>query len=76
MVWVSTPDSSRSFSIFMAVVVLPEPEGPESRMMWDLSRLPAMHLAASSSLRWNSASVPSTKALGSFFASSLMCFSE
>ena len=38
MVWVWMPIFSSCSSIFNAVVVLPEPEGPDSRMMRDSFR--------------------------------------
>ena len=52
MVWVSMPLLSSTSSIFMAVVVLPEPEGPERRMMWDSPRWSAIFLPAETILRW------------------------
>ena len=46
MVWESTPRFSSSSSIFRAVVVLPDPEGPESRTMGLWGRLVKMASAA------------------------------
>jgi len=51
MVWESTPRFSSSSSIFRAVVVLPEPEGPESSTTGLLSRLLRMRSAARDT-RW------------------------
>ena len=46
-----TPRRSSSSAIFMAVVVLPEPEGPDSSTMGLCSRLDRI-LSAASDTRW------------------------
>ena len=46
MVWDRTPRRSSSSSIFKAVVVFPDPEGPESRTMGLRGRLARMASAA------------------------------
>ena len=51
MAWDRMPISSSRASIFLAVVVLPEPEGPESRTMRLRLRLSAMRRAALSIFR-------------------------
>jgi len=46
MVWDSTPRFSSSSSILRAVVVLPEPDGPDSRTMGLVERFARMVSAA------------------------------
>ena len=49
--WELMPICSSLASIFFAVVVLPEPEGPESRTIRDLDRLSAIFRAAGEKIR-------------------------
>ena len=76
MVWVWMPIRSSSSSIFNAVVVLPEPEGPESRMMWDSLRWSAIFRAADRTFSAKAASHASAKPLGSERTASLISFRE
>ena len=48
MAWELMPICSSRASIFLAVVVLPEPEGPESRTIRERLRLSAILRAADS----------------------------
>ena len=76
MVWVWMPIFSSCSSIFNAVVVLPEPEGPDSRMMWDSFRWSAIFRAAVSTFLAKAASHSSAKPLGSRRTASLISFRE
>ena len=66
MVWVFTPRLFSSSSIFMAVVVLPEPEGPESSTMGLRARLSWIMSAALRTFSSYSASQASKKPLTSW----------
>ena len=67
---------SRTSSIFSAVVVLPEPEGPESRMIRDSLRWPAIFSAAHWTFRAKAASHSAAKAAGSLRMAALICERE
>ena len=67
MVWVCTPRRSSSCSSFRAVVVLPEPEGPERRTMGLSFIRSRMRSAAVSSRFWYTPSHSATNPAGSSF---------
>ncbi len=72
MVWVWTPRRSSSASILRAVVVLPDPEGPESSTTGLRTIFSIIRPAAASTLSWKRASPSSMKAAGSRRTASLM----
>ena len=76
MAWDSMPISSSLASIFLAVVVLPLPEGPERSTIRDLLRLSAIRRAAASIFLLYAASHSSTNPLGSLRTASLISFRE
>ena len=64
-VWELIPRRSRACSSFMAVVVLPDPEGPESSTTGLASNRLAMASAAVSSRCWYAASHSARNSAGS-----------